>query len=279
MKIDLKDTWIIVQGSSFWDEKDFKIGGISDTDIYKIINHYAMYNNVIWSTWEDAPNHVIGYLKRKNILTIINEYPQERGRGNCNLQKISTLNAIEAIKQFNPKYVFKLRTDLLFPKIENVIEKIKLRLDNEKKLSGLCWDDWKESKFILDQLLFGEIEHVEAYWNLQNINGFVERQVILEYLNKRGIEYNPEGYHEMGGGHHGFDFIKKYFDFFMQDLIDLNIDLISYKKYHMQPNGKNYTKHYSHQELHKTDEYPWFRKDWCQVLQFGEDLENRWKWK
>ena len=279
MKIDLKDTWLIVQGTSFWNDVDFKIGGTPYTDLYKIIDHYSMYNNVIWSTWEDSPINVLEYLKQKDILTIINKYPQERGRGNCNLQKISTLNAIEAIKQFNPKYVFKLRTDLLFPKIENVIEKIKLRLDNEKKLSGLCWDDWKESKFILDQLLFGEIEHVEAYWNLQNINGFVERQVILEYLNKRGIEYNPEGCHEMGGGTDGFNFIKKYFDFFMQDLLDLNIDLISYKKYNPQPNGKNYTKHYSHQELHKTDEYPWFRKDWCQVLQFGEDLENRWKWK
>ena len=279
MKIDLKDTWLIVQGTSFNDENNFKIGGTPYSDLNRIIDFYSNYNNVIWSTWEDTPIDIVECLKLKNINTIINKYPSDRGRGNCNLQKISTLNGIQVEKYFNAKYVFKIRTDLIFPKIEEVIERIKLRLNDQKKLSALCWDDWQQSKFILDQLLFGEISDVESYWNLENIHGFVERQTTLEYFSKKNIFYHPQGTDEIGGGPHGFDFIKNYFDFFMQDLIDLNIDLISYKKYHIQPKGKNYTKHYSHQELHKTDEYPWFRKDWCQVLEFGEDLQNRWKWK
>lgn len=279
MKIDLKDAWIIIQGSSFYDENNFAIGGTPYSDLNRIIDFYSNYNNVIWSTWEDTPIDIVECLKLKNINTIINKYPSNRGRGNCNLQKISTLNGIQVAKYFNAKYVFKIRTDLIFPKIEEVIERIKLRLDSQKRLSGLCWDNWQESKFILDQLLFGYIEDVELFWSLDNINGFVERQTIKEYLNKRNILYHPEGVHEMGGGDHGFKFIKEYFDFFMQDLLDLNIDLVSYKKYKPQPNGKNYTKHYSHQELYKTEEYPWFRKDWCQVVQFNESLENRWMWK
>lgn len=279
MKIDLKDTWIIIQGTSFWDEKNFRIGGVDYNDLKLIIDLYSNYNNVIWSTWSDAPQDIINYLKAKDIKFLINDYPKENGRGNCNFQKISTLNGINYAKQFGAKYIFKIRTDLYFPKIEEVIDRILPRLNENKKLSGLCWDDWTESKFILDQLLFGEINHVEAYWDLQNIHAFVERRVLVEYFYKRGFRLHLEGVHECGGGVHGYDFIKNYFDFFMQDLIDLNIDVISYKKYHMQPKGKNYTKHYSHQELFKTEEYPWFRKDWCQVLQFGDSIENRWKWK
>jgi hypothetical protein len=278
MKIDLKNTWLVIQGPTFWDEKDFKIGGTPYDDMIKIIDLYSNYNNVIWSTWEDSPDFILEYINSKNIYCLINKYPEDCGRGNCNLQKISTLNGINFAKNFNAKYVFKIRTDLYFPQVEKVIEKIIPRLNKTKKLSGLCWDDWTESKFVLDQLLFGEIEHVEMYWNLQNIHGFVERQVLNEYFQKLNIPFHLEGIHESGGGSSGYDFIKNYFDFFMQDLIDLNIDLISYKKYHMQPKGKNYTKHFSHQELHKTDEYPWFRNDWCQVLQFGDSIQNRWKW-
>lgn len=279
MKIDLKDTWIVVQGPIFWDEENFKIGGTPHDDMIKIIDLYSNYNNVVWSTWEDSPSFILEYIKSKNINLLVNKYPSDNGRGNCNFQKISTLNGIEFAKNFNAKYIFKIRADLYFPNIEKVIEKIIPRLNNIKKLSGLCWDNWTESKFILDQLLFGEIEHVEMYWNLQNIHGFVERQVLNEYFQKLNIPFQLEGVHESGGGANGYEFIRNYFDFFMQDLIDLNIDLISYKRYHMQPKGKNYTKHFSHQELHKTDEYPWFRNDWCQVLQFGDSIQDRWKWK
>lgn len=279
MKIDLKETWLVIQGSSFCDEKNFIIGGVQYTNLYKIIDHYSKYNNVIWSTWTDTPMHVIEYLKEKNIYTIINEYPTDRGRGNCNLQKISTLSGINFAEQRGAKYIFKIRTDLLFPQVEKVIEKIIPRLTSIKKLSGLCWDNWTESKFILDQLLFGEIEHVKMYWGLENMHGFIERQLLVEYFNKLGINLHLEGIHECGGGTHGYNFIKNYFDFFMQDMLDLDIDLVSYKEYHMQPKGKNYTKHFSHQELHKTDEFPWFRNDWCQVLQFGDIIEKRWLWK
>lgn len=279
MKIDLKDTWLVIQGSSFWDDRNFGIGGVPYDDLYKVIDFYSNYNNIVWSTWEDIPLEILKYLQYKNINFIVNKYPQERGRGNCNLQKISTLNGIQVAKYFNAKYIFKIRTDLIFPRVEEVIERIKPRLNQEKRLSALCWDNWKQSKFILDQLLFGHLEDVELFWDLNNIRGFVERQTTLEYLNKRNIFYHPEGTDEIGGGPHGFDFIKKYFDFFMGDLLDLNLDVISYKKYNPQPKGKNYTKHYSHQELHKTDEYPWFRKDWCQVVEFGEDIRNRWMWK
>jgi hypothetical protein len=279
MKIDLEKTWLVIQGPTFYDDKNFKIGGVPYENIMHIIDLYANYNNVIWSTWEDSPSHIIDYIKSKNINLLINKYPESCGRGNCNLQKISTLNGINEAEKFGAKYIFKIRTDLFFPEIEKVISRIISRFNDNKKLSGLCWDNWTESKFVLDQLLFGEIEHVKMYWDLQNIDGFVERQVLQEYFQKRNIELKLEGIHELGGGHHGYEFIKNYFDFFMQDLIDLGIDLISYKQYHMQPKGKNYTKHFSHQELYKTDEFPWFRNDWCQVLQFGDDIKNRWLWK
>ena len=73
MKIDLKDTWIVVQGPIFWDEENFKIGGTPHDDMIKIIDLYSNYNNVVWSTWEDSPSFILEYIKSKNInLLVIN---------------------------------------------------------------------------------------------------------------------------------------------------------------------------------------------------------------
>jgi hypothetical protein len=162
--------WIVVQGQSDW------------PFIESIIKGYAQYPNVIWSTWRDTlTEKVEEILYQTEIPTLANDYPERTGRAHINYQCKSTLAGIEYAKSKGATHILKTRTDLLIPKINDLMTALK---QMEKPVNPYCYDFITQGA--CDLMVYGTAPAMETYWNVNNIEGFAERILLIEYFQKIG---------------------------------------------------------------------------------------------
>lgn len=77
---------------------------------YEIINEMKKhFDIVILSTWQ---NEEILY-KKQDIVILKNKFPKNKGHGNRNLQRFSTIEGLKKAKELNCNFVMKWRTDIL----------------------------------------------------------------------------------------------------------------------------------------------------------------------
>ncbi len=244
------DVKIIVQGP-FGNEPDFKIGGVSFEDQCQIIDSWTPYReNIIVSTFEGIENKYLNYMFERGITSIISPCPAFKGLGNNNLQTTSTTIGIAAARELGAKYIFKSRTNLYISSFNTLINSI-LNNNKKNKISGFVYDSWpSEGLFVIDELMFGPINDIAAYYFP------IDKEVHTErFMSERYLEYKKVN------NSRSWDNIKNHFYFFMNDTLNLNIEIISMKKYHMSPRGKDYKLYYSNQQTGLNSEWPWFRQN------------------
>lgn len=165
-------TVIVVQGKSLYVDEIKKL--------YKD-------KNVIFSTWKGDEK----YYSDSDIV-VYNEYPNDCGPCNFNLQKITTLNGIYKAKQLNYEYVLKIRSDMF---IENINKFFKI-LDYNK-FNFLCWhhhEVYKKCKgYLVDYLMFSNIKYMEILWDINNFHWCKVPEIFIteQYIQKlKNIEIN-----------------------------------------------------------------------------------------
>ncbi|MBK86639.1 MAG: hypothetical protein CMC86_05525 [Flavobacteriaceae bacterium] len=217
---------IIIQGNIIAD-KNFLLQTIH--------NYRKMFPNVliVISIWVDSDKKVIEKIKKiKNIKIIINDYPKFSGIKNINLQIISTVNALNYLKENNFKYALKTRTDqIIYQRNSNYLMRfIEIITENSKDLSPLksklifsTMNSFKDRYYsISDMLMFGLIDDLLVYWNCDldtkkikdikvesnNLNfmrqGTAEGYLLLKFMDN--IDYVPKWSDECSNF-----FIRNYF--------------------------------------------------------------------
>lgn len=99
-----KEVGIVIQGPVIGKD-DFTINTI------KLYMKTMRGAHIILSTWDDVPETFMSKIKALNIDVICSALPENRGRGNVNLQIKSTMAGIVRAKELGMKYIMKTRTD------------------------------------------------------------------------------------------------------------------------------------------------------------------------
>jgi len=200
------DTFILIQGP-FENNPDFRIGGVSDEDQFKIIDSWVPFKEkLLVSTWNDTHPKYLEYMNARGIANIISPYPLESGYGNSRYQSTTVLAGIEHLRLKKVKYVFKSRTNLLFSDYGKLISSIQ-KNNKKNKLSGLVYDSWVEGGFVIDEILYGKIEDVELFYKPLDLQEHTERGFNLNYLKGRNLNTELT-----------WDNLKNHFYFFMVNL-------------------------------------------------------------
>jgi hypothetical protein len=223
----MKDTVLVIQGHCRW------------PFIEETIKYYSQFNNIIWSTWiNDISPETINLLNNYNINYILNFYPREVGNAHSNYMKQSTLAGIRhARKYFNPKYIFKTRTDFTFEKLPEVIDR--LEKTKNDKISLISWDNLPITMHSNDQICFGPIDDIELLYSFDNIYGHTEQNMLDEFLRKKGLPIERT-----------YENIKKYFYFMYGDFLDINAVIKWWKYPDDQINMKYHTKEFKDRYLY-----------------------------
>ena len=224
---DVKDkVGIIIQGNVS-EDKTFLLQTIH--------NYRKLYPKVqiVISTWVDSDKEIIREIKEiTDVKVILNDYPKFYGIKNINLQILSTVNALNYLKDNNCKYALKTRADQrIFQYDNNYLEKfieIILSKSNDygsikSKLIYSTMNSFRNRYYsISDMFIFGYIEDLLVYWDcdldlkkIQDIKvekdnhyfmrqGTAEGYLLLEFMDR--IKYIPKWNNECSDF-----FIQKYF--------------------------------------------------------------------
>ena len=130
---------------------------------------------IVLSTWENEDiNQEL--LKKLKIEVIKNKYP-EKGLENLNYQIFSTIQGIKKLKECGVEYILKLRTDqrIYNKNIEislvNLLDIFPIKGENllqKKRIITTGINTYKYLPFsISDMLMFGTIEDMEKYWEVE----------------------------------------------------------------------------------------------------------------
>ncbi len=258
-----ENTYILVQGP-FENNPDFRIGGVSDEDQFKIIDSWVPYKSqLIVSSWHDTNTKYLNYMNERGITNILSPYPSEPGYGNSRYQSATVLAGIQYLKEKEVKYVFKSRTNLLFSDYGKLISSIQ-KNNKKNKLSGLVYDSWIEGGFVIDEILYGKIEDVELFYQPLDLQQHTERGFNLNYLNRRSLNIDLT-----------WDNIENHFYFFMNDCLKENIQINSLKKYHQTPAGKDYISYHNNSEINSESQWNWFKP---QNIQSCNNPKIRYLW-
>ncbi len=130
---------------------------------------------IILSTWTDTPKDEIDRFNGLGITVVLSDKIEYTGRGNINLQIISSSAGIDKAKELNCEYVWKTRTDQRFYKQDlfdfflNLIKQFPLRKKNNlsSRLVACSFNTFKYRLYgVSDMMLFGKTEDVEKYWKI-----------------------------------------------------------------------------------------------------------------
>jgi len=75
---------------------------------------YGAYPNVIWSTWTTEPEKSKNFIRECGITLVESVIPANSGKGNINMQNLSTKAGLDKAAEMGFEYVLKLRHDLFF---------------------------------------------------------------------------------------------------------------------------------------------------------------------
>ena len=214
------DTIILVQGSS---------------DNVKEQKEAWKSHIVLFSTWKGSEQNY-----EDGDMVIFNSIPEDRGPSNFWMQQVSTLAGLKKVKEMGYEYCLKIRSDL----VPTNSHKFLNCLDKDK-LNFLCWHNHevypKCSGYLVDYLMFGQIENMIQLWETQNAFCVVPEIILTwNYINNCKC------------------FPKKYFLNYLNEKNDLrwikrNILLSSYKNI---PSFDSHQKFYfTEQEKHLGESY------------------------
>lgn len=133
---------------------------------------------IILSTWVDDWEIINKKFDSKQTYVCLSEKPEISGRGNINMQRISTLAGIKKAKELGCQYVLKTRTDqriygenvlALFIKLIQMFPISKKLFPNTRLITtNLC--TFKNRLYnICDMLMFGYIDDVYNYYNAPEV--------------------------------------------------------------------------------------------------------------
>lgn len=190
----------------------------------KVASYYRnAFPNVklVISTWEnELPSRKIEHLRELGIIVVLNQVPSFHGRGNVNLQLISTSSGIKALEKFDIKRIIKTRTDqaLLNPYLFSIIED-KFIL-NSNKIMVSTFNSFSDPLVSLsDMFQYGNYEDIREFWidcKLQSstANPIPEIYLLNSYLSNK-----------IGKNHQGIQLTEKmllsYFSLVNGNLLDL----------------------------------------------------------
>lgn len=128
---------------------------------------------LIVSTWKSA-DQLIQPFKELGVDVLQNEYPEQAGVSNINLQIVSSRNGINKARMLGAEYVLKTRTDqrMYAPNIAeylyNLTEIFPVRNSSRqrKRIVGVSANTFKYRMYGLsDMLLYGHIDDMALYWS------------------------------------------------------------------------------------------------------------------
>jgi hypothetical protein len=181
------------------------IQGPMDYDPIKVGDFYKQFDNLVWSTWNDTPEHLVTQIRQMGIEVILNEKPTFTGNHNVNLQFVSTLCGIEHFKDTNPNIteIIKIRSDMLVFGMERLLNRVNgsdmsfaYLYDKNKSTHRPIYylDYWHAGMdFPADFVVHGSMDAMYNTFNFQMeyFSDIPPEAIILRnYLRYRGFENN-----------------------------------------------------------------------------------------
>jgi hypothetical protein len=135
--------------------------------------------DIIFSTWVGSESQ---YDLKDNV--IYNEYPNDFGSANFNLQIVSTINGLLKLKELGYTHVLKIRSDLTPTNSKSF-----LKLIENNDLNFLCWHDHMVYEdcpgYLVDYFMSGPIDDMINLWTFENIVSVVpEVNLTWNYISK-----------------------------------------------------------------------------------------------
>lgn len=138
-------------------------------------------SDIIWSTWKGEESHY-----SDNDIVIFNDIPNDKGRVNVNLQKISTINGLKKAKELGYTRAIKTRSDLHPTNFNKFISLFK---------EGLNIPFFHDKGYYIDYIYEGDIDLLIKCFSFNNIWPSYPEQTITEQINK---VYTKENIHYYG---------------------------------------------------------------------------------
>lgn len=126
-------------------------------DIISTYNNFK--DNIVIST-TDKNEEAINTLNANGFKIVVNDIAIIPGRANFNNQVLTTYSGIEAAKNLGFKYVLKLRSDVLIPKINSLINHLDF-----KKIYFPAYHLY-DGGYLCDYMMFGEIDIMYGFWKI-----------------------------------------------------------------------------------------------------------------
>ena len=197
--------------------------------------------HIILSTWDDISETFIRKIKALNVDVICSSLPQNRGRGNVNLQIKSTMVGIVRAKELGMKYIMKTRTDQRIYKSDvieyllNLQKLFPLQGDGVKlnqRIISTSYDSFKYRFYgVSDMFMFGEIEDMIKYWDYgedyfisQMLSGMSDEQIFQEMCSETILAKNflsKIGYNIKNTLEDSLNVYKQFFCFVDKEMIGL----------------------------------------------------------
>lgn len=169
----------------------------------EIINCYDKYPNVIISTLDNDSIKLDALRAHFPVIsTPLNFNP---GTGNLNCQTRTTVEGLLKAKEMGATHALKIRSDMIVSDISKFME----MLNKKTRLSFLAWH---YHGYLVDYLNYGPIDDMVKFWNVFAINGNFAEKNLMDHFSK--VKQEPLN---------NYKDVKRHVDFFMKDLIDMEI--------------------------------------------------------
>ena len=171
-----------------------------------IIDCYKNQPNVIVSTFNYEPPEALSKLS-EFFLTVTIPFDFHPGLGNLNCQSKTTSAGLYMAKKMGATHALKLRSDMI---VSNVPEFMKV-LQQKPRLSFLAWH---YDGYLVDYLNYGPIDEMIEFWDIFAVNSNFAEKNLMNHFYEVKQEQNTT-----------FENIKTHVDFFLEDLIKMDIHI------------------------------------------------------
>lgn len=158
----MKNICIVIQGPS--------------NHVKELKNAWADFNSdIVFSTWKT--DDLSNYEKTDNV--ILNEFPENSGIRNLNLQKISTKNGIEYAKNLGYSKILKIRSDMIPINAKKFID-----IFDEDNFYVLSWINHNHG-YYTDYFMCSDVSTMEFVWDFDGtVSCEYPEQVITDRIKK-----------------------------------------------------------------------------------------------
>lgn len=220
---------------------------------------------LIVSTWDDTDTSVINRIKTVDGVQVITSTKPIPGRGNINMQKVSTLAGIQCAADMGCKYLLKTRTDHRIYGDETIAFCIKLlekfpakgNINARGRLITTNMGTFKSRLYnICDMFIFGYLDDVYRYFNAPTVDnlpdGFrYDESDMVEYAKARPgeihftVNYLEQSGHNITWTIEDSDYIRNNY-FIVVD--NSSLDILWPKYDHKEYRWKSYDKDFNLQQ-------------------------------